>query len=86
MVWLFIVSLLISFDSDFFFSRLAKYLLFFSFCSITFAFDLRIKPLILFSIIDSNSLTFSFKLSFILSNLFTSETLVKSCFSYQYRW
>ena len=42
-------------DSDFFFSRLAKYLVFFSFCSIICALERVMYPLSLFSIIVSSS-------------------------------
>ena len=42
-------------DSAFFFSRLAKYLLFLSFCSIICALDRIMSPFSLLSVIFSNS-------------------------------
>ena len=58
--WSVLISLLINsldmcFVSDFFFSRLAKYLVFCSLFSIMFASDLNIKPFSSRSIMDSYS-------------------------------
>ena len=56
LIFPFICNLEMSLVSDFFFSKLAKYLLFFSLCSIIFALDLSICPLSFMSITFSNSL------------------------------
>ena len=70
---LLIANLEISFVSDRFFSRLAKYLLFFSSCSTMFAFDRMISPFNLVSVIFSNVLLFSSSCSFNNSILLASE-------------
>ena len=58
LILLLILSLEMSFVSDLFFSKLAKYLLFFSPCSTISAFERSINPCILSSVIFSNALFF----------------------------
>ena len=57
-------NLEISFVSDRFFSKLAKYLLFFSSCSTMLAFDRKINPLSLVSVNCSNVFFFFIKIVF----------------------
>ena len=72
--WLVLIELLIAnLVSDRFFSRLAKYLLFFSSCSTMFAFYRMISPFSLVSVIFSNVLLFSSSCSFNNSILLASE-------------
>ena len=59
LILLLILSLEMSFVSDLFFPKLAKYLLFFSPCSTISAFERSINPCILPSVIFSNALFFS---------------------------
>ena len=81
-----------SFVSDLFFSKLAKYLLFFSPCSTISAFERSINPCILPSVIFSNALFFQYffnrdsllslsdvsKMSF--CNFRISLSMISSCF------
>ena len=82
-----------SFVSDLFFSKLAKYLLFFSPCSTISAFERSINPCILSSVIFSNALFLSsifFLIDSILSlsdvskmsfcNFIISLSMIFSCF------
>ena len=71
-------NLVIALASDFFFSKLAKYLLFFSFCSIICAFGRVIKPFNLFSKILFNSFRLLSKFDFILSCNSESSALLNS--------
>ena len=77
----FICNLGMSLNSDLFFSRLAKYLRFLSLYSTMLAFDLRIDPFILFSIMFSNSLTFCSKFALMISIILTFVVSAISFFS-----
>ena len=76
-------NLEISFVSDRFFSKLAKYLLFFSSCSTMLAFDRRINPFSLVSVKCSNVFFFSLRSFFNTSITFASvDSEILFCYSF----